>query len=112
MFVPRDAANIRGVMKKERPNSMKRIVHPNITQCQFDWTTLNLQPVPELAEIGIEITQLPEPAQEQEYWWSELEYKRIPRKPGIYAIINTINGHFYIGSAVSLYKRRNQAVKD
>jgi group I intron endonuclease len=96
-------------MKKELPNSMKHMVHPNITQCQFDWATLNLQPVPEQASISIEITSLPET---QEGWWSELKYKRIPQKPGIYAIVNILNGHFYVGSAVNLCRRRSEHFTD
>ena len=36
-----------------------------------------------------------------------MEYKHIPKNPGIYAIVNMINGHFYIGSAVNLYSRKN-----
>lgn len=99
-------ATSRGVMKKESPISMKRSIHPNISQVQFDFDSLAILPVPDNAEIGLIITPLPEPEQEQEYWWSNLEYRDIPRKPGIYAIVNTINGHFYIGSAVSLYRRK------
>lgn len=30
---------------------------------------------------------------------------QIPNKPGVYKIINKVNGKFYIGSSVSLYKR-------
>lgn len=82
---------------------MEDIVHLNIAQCQFDWAILDLQPIPELFEIGIEITLLPET---QGSWWSELEHKRIPQKSGIYAIVNTLNGHFYIGSAVNLQDRK------
>ena len=82
---------------------MQDSIHSNITQCQFDFNALAIAPVPNLAEIGIEITPIPET---QEYWWNELEYKHIPRKSGIYAIVNTLNGHFYIGSAVDLYHRK------
>jgi group I intron endonuclease len=88
---------------------MQDIVHSNITQCQFDFDALSIMPAPELAEIGIEITSLPET---QGYWWSGLEYKHIPCKPGIYAVINMSNGHFYIGSAVSLYNRRCKHLGD
>lgn len=88
---------------------MGNIVHSNITQHQFNFDALAIMPVPKLAEIGIEITPILET---QEYWWSELEHIRIPRKPGIYAIVNMINAHFYIGSAVSLYRRKNQHFND
>ncbi len=47
MVVPSDAVNILGVMKKERTNSMKRSIHPNISQVQFDFEALALMPVPE-----------------------------------------------------------------
>ena len=84
---------------------MKRIIHPNATQCQFDFNSLSLQPIPDNADIGITITPLPET---QEQWWSELEYKHIPQKPGIYAIVNMLNGHFYIGSTANLQDRKCQ----
>jgi group I intron endonuclease len=88
---------------------MQDSIHSNITQCQFDWAILDLQPIPKLTEIGIEITPLPET---QEYWWSELEYKRIPSKSGIYTIINMLNGHSYIGSAVDLCKRKSKHFRE
>lgn len=86
---------------------MQDSIHLNIAQCQFDWAELNLQLVPHLAEIGIEITPLPET---QGYWWSDLEYKYIPSSPGIYAIANVLNGDFYIGSAANLYQRKLEHV--
>jgi group I intron endonuclease len=91
---------------------MKRIIHPNATQCQFDFDSLSLLPVPDNTEVGLEITQLPEPQQETQEWWSGLEYQKIPRKPGIYAIININNRHFYIGSAVNLSDRKRKHFSD
>lgn len=34
-----------------------------------------------------------------------MTFANIPRTPGIYAITNKANGHFYVGSAVDLWKR-------
>lgn len=48
----------------------------------------------------------------QEYWWSHLEHHHIPKSPGIYAIINLQNKHFYVGSAVKLIRRKWSHFKD
>ena len=82
---------------------MSIVPQNSFTQQTFDFETLNLQPVPDPAlQVTHELTN------EQKYWWSDLEYQHIPRKPGIYAIINILNGHFYIGSAINLYNRKSE----
>lgn len=35
----------------------------------------------------------------------------IPSTPGIYAIVNTNSGHFYVGSAANLFRRRKDHFK-
>ena len=79
----------------------------NFTQQSFDFDSLADQPVPELVLHATH--ELP---QDQKYWWTDLEYQHIPRKPGIYAIVNTLNGHFYIGSAVNLANRKREHFGD
>lgn len=36
---------------------------------------------------------------------NKLDYKKLPKKPAIYKIINTVNNKFYIGSAVNVQTR-------
>ena len=36
----------------------------------------------------------------------------IPQTPGIYAIVNLVNQHFYVGSAVNLLKRQQRHLRD
>lgn len=75
--------------------------HP--TQNTFDFDALANQPID---DVVLHVN--PVPPQEQKYWWSDLERQHIPKSPGIYAIINKRNQHFYIGSAVNLARRKGE----
>jgi group I intron endonuclease len=79
----------------------------NLTQSAFDFDALAHQPVDDIV-----FYVNPAPPQEQKHWWSDLEHRHIPKSPGIYAIINIHNGHFYIGSAVSLARRKSEHFKN
>src|SRR6266705_2655212 len=79
----------------------------NPTQSAFDFDALANQPVD---DVVLHVN--PAPPQKGNYWWSDLEHHRIPKKPGIYAIVNRRNQHFYIGSAKNLKDRKNHHFLD
>jgi len=77
----------------------------NYTQYAFDFDALADQPIEHVPHIVLV------PSQDQKYWWSDLEHRTIPRSSGIYAIVNTKNQHFYIGSAKNLLQRKSDHFK-
>ncbi|HWS83372.1 MAG TPA: NUMOD3 domain-containing DNA-binding protein, partial [Ktedonobacteraceae bacterium] len=79
----------------------------NLTQSAFNFDALSDQPVDNVV-LQVDST----PPQKEKYWWSELEHHRIPKRSGIYAIINQRNQHIYIGSAVNLFRRKKEHFKD
>jgi len=85
---------------------MQPIIPQNPTQHTFDFDAMSDQPiddpVPHITDI---------PPQKEKHWWSDLEHQTIPRSPGIYAIINQRNQHFYIGSAKNLLQRKRDHFK-
>lgn len=92
---------------------MENIVPQSITQIQLDFDELANEPVPDLVEIGMKITPLAdEPQQEQKHWWSDLQWQHVPRKSGIYAIVNMKDQSFYVGSATSLQERKHHHFRD
>jgi group I intron endonuclease len=82
---------------------MAIVPQDDFTQHTFDFDALADQIVEHVPHVFLV------PSQDQKYWWSDLEHLTIPKKKsGIYAIVNIRNGHFYIGSAVSLCDRKSE----
>src|SRR5437016_10547657 len=74
-----------------------------LIQSAFDFEALSDQPVD---DIVLQVNSVP--PQKEKYWWSDLEHRHIPHKPGVYAIINQRTQHFYVGSSVDLLKRKRE----